>query len=99
MNIRILALAALAAPAIALAQAPLPGKEKPAAGKEKPAAKPAAGKPIATVNGVPVPQSRADYLMQQQIQRGGADTEQMRGMVREELVNREIVMQEAQKAG
>jgi peptidyl-prolyl cis-trans isomerase C len=51
------------------------------------------------VNGVPVPQSRADYLMQQQLSRGGADTEQMRGMVRDELVNREILMQEAQKAG
>jgi peptidyl-prolyl cis-trans isomerase C len=51
------------------------------------------------VNGVALPQSRADYLMQQQLQRGGADTEQMRGMVRDELVNREIIMQEAQKAG
>ena len=43
-----------------------------------------AWKPVATVNGVPVPQSRADYLMQQQLSRGGADTEQMRGMVRDE---------------
>ena len=34
-----------------------------------------------------------------QLQRGGADTEQMRGMVKDELVNREILMQEAQKAG
>jgi peptidyl-prolyl cis-trans isomerase C len=95
VNPRILALAAFALPALALAQAqaPLPTKDKPAA---KAPAKPAA---IATVNGVPVPQSRADYLMQQQLQRGGADTEQMRGMVRDELVNREIIMQEAQKAG
>ena len=92
MNFRTLAIAALAAPAIAFAQAPLPGKEKPAA-------KPAASKPVATVNGVPVPQSRADYLMQQQLQRGAQDNEQMRGMVRDELVNREIIMQEAQKAG
>jgi peptidyl-prolyl cis-trans isomerase C len=99
VNIRILALAALAAPAIALAQAPLPGKEKPAAGKEKPAAKPAAGKPIATVNGVPVPQSRLDMLVQQQQQRGAQDTEQLRAMVRDELVNREVVAQEAQKSG
>jgi peptidyl-prolyl cis-trans isomerase C len=81
-------------PVMALAQAPLPGKDKPAA--KKSAARPAA---IATVNGVPVPQARADLLMKQQLQRGGADTEQMRGMVREELVNREVIMQEAQKAG
>jgi peptidyl-prolyl cis-trans isomerase C len=96
VNLRILTVALLASPALAFAQAPLPGKDKPAAkAPAKPAAKPA----IATVNGVPVPQSRADLLMQQQLQRGGADTEQMRGMVREELVNREIIMQEAQKSG
>ncbi|HSA90148.1 MAG TPA: peptidylprolyl isomerase [Burkholderiales bacterium] len=84
MNLRILAVALLI-PGLAFAQA-----------AEKKAAKP---KPIATVNGVPVPQSRADFLMQQQLSRGGADTEQMRGMVREELVNRELLMQEAQKTG
>jgi peptidyl-prolyl cis-trans isomerase C len=96
VNLRILTVALLASPALAFAQAPLPGKDKPAAkAPAKPAAKPA----ISTVNGVPVPQSRADLLMQQQLQRGGADTEQMRGMVREELVNREIIMQEAQKSG
>jgi peptidyl-prolyl cis-trans isomerase C len=99
VNLRILVVAALAAPALALAQAPLPGKEKKEEKKEKPAAKAAAAKPLATVNGVPVPQARADYLMQQQLQRGGADTEQLRGMVRDELVNREIIAQEAQKAG
>ena len=84
MTLRILAIALLI-PGLAFAQVP-----------EKKGAKP---KPIATVNGVPVPQARADFLMQQQLQRGGADTEQMRGMVREELVNRELLMQEAQKAG
>ena len=100
MNLRLLAVAALAAPALVLAQAPLPGKDEPAKAPAKPAAKSAA-KPaaIATVNGVPVPQARADYLMQQQLQRGGADTEQMRSMVRDELVNREVLMQEAQRAG
>ena len=100
MNFRLLAIAALAAPAMAFAQAPLPGKDEPAKAPAKPAAKSAA-KPaaIATVNGVPVPQARADYLMQQQLQRGGADTEQMRSMVRDELVNREVLMQEAQRSG
>jgi peptidyl-prolyl cis-trans isomerase C len=93
VNIRILALALLL-PALALAQ---DKAEKKAA---KPAAaKPAAGKPVATVNGVAVPQHRMDYLMQQQQQRGAQDTEQMRNMVREELVNREILTQEAAKSG
>jgi peptidyl-prolyl cis-trans isomerase C len=90
VNRRIFA-AALLVPALAFAQAP---EEKKAA-----KAKPATTKPIATVNGVPVPQARADFLMQQQMGRGGADTEQLRSMVRDELVNREILMQEAQKAG
>jgi peptidyl-prolyl cis-trans isomerase C len=94
---RILAVALLA-PALALAQVPEKKDGKAPAAKSAPA-KPGSGKPVATVNGVPVPQSRADYLMQQQLSRGGADTEQMRGMVRDELVNREILMQEAQKAG
>jgi peptidyl-prolyl cis-trans isomerase C len=94
-----LALAAALLPALALAQAPLPGKEEKKA-PEKKAAKPAArGAPVATVNGVAVPQARADFLMQQQAQRGAPDNEQMRNMVREELVNREVVMQEAQKSG
>ena len=101
MNPRIFALALFAIPAIGLAQAPLPGKDKPAAkpaakAPAKPAARPGA---VATVNGVAVPQARAEYLLQQQIQRGAADDERMRGMVREELVNREVIMQEAQKAG
>jgi peptidyl-prolyl cis-trans isomerase C len=101
VNPRMLALALFAIPAIGMAQAPLPSKEKPAA---KPAAK-APAKPaaragaVATVNGVAVPQARAEYLLQQQLQRGATDDERMRGMVREELVNREVIMQEAQKAG
>lgn len=86
MNTRVLA-AALLLPALAVAQVP----EKKAS-KPKPAA-------IATVNGVAVPQSRAEYLMQQQVQRGAQDSDQLRGMVREELVNREILMQEANRLG
>ena len=99
MNPRILALALLAAPALALAQAPLPGKEKGKPAAKAPAKPAARAGAIATVNGVAVPQSRAEYLMQQQVQRGAQDSEQMRGMVREELVNREIIMQEANRLG
>jgi peptidyl-prolyl cis-trans isomerase C len=67
-----------------------------AAPAKKPAAKPGA---VATVNGVAVPQARMDALLLQQGQRGMPDNEQTRAMVREELINRELLAQEAQRAG
>ena len=85
--------AILLAPAFAMAQAPLPGKAAPA--KPKPAAKGA----IATVNGVVIPQARADLMVLQQQARGTPDSAELRDMVREELVNRELIAQEAQRAG
>ena len=97
MKIRMLAVALLAAPALALAQAEPKDGAKPAA---KPAAKPVAkAGAVATVNGVAVPRSRMEFMMQQQAARGAADNDQTRGMVRDELVNREVVAQEAQRAG
>ncbi|HYR33207.1 MAG TPA: peptidylprolyl isomerase, partial [Burkholderiales bacterium] len=54
---------------------------------------------VATVNGVAIPGSRMQFMMEQQRQRGAPDNEQTRAMLRDELVNREIVSQEAQKAG
>jgi peptidyl-prolyl cis-trans isomerase C len=101
MRLWILAAALSAAPV--LAQTPLPTKEpakkdeaKKAAGK----AKPAAAGTIATVNGIAVPRSRQDFLLQQQAQqRGMPDNEQTRAMVRDELINREVIAQEAQKSG
>ena len=96
MNIRILVAALLLVPAMAGAQQVLEKKEKAA----NPAAKPAAtGGNIATVNGVAVPQARAEFMMQQQAQRGAPDNEQMRKAVREELINREVLAQEAQRTG
>ena len=93
----------LAAPA--LAQLPLPTKDEPAkkeaakkeAAKSQPAA--AKGTTIAKVNGVAVPRARQDLLMQQQGARGMPDNEQTRELVRDELINREVLYQEAQKAG
>ena len=95
MKTWIVAAALAAAPAVALAQPALPGKE-PA----KPAPKPAAAQsgPLATVNGVAVPRARADFLMQQQGQRGMPDNEDTRAMVRDEIINREVLVQEAQKS-
>ena len=89
MTSRILALAAAAALALpALAQ-------QPAA---KPKAKSAAD-PVATVNGAAIPQARLEFLMRQQVQRGAPDNEQTRTVVREDLINREVVSQAAQRAG
>jgi peptidyl-prolyl cis-trans isomerase C len=92
-------LAALLLATPAAAQPTLPTKEpaKKEAAKPKPAA--AQGPNIATVNGVAVPRARQDLLMQQQAGRGMPDNEQTRAMVREELINREILAQEAQKSG
>jgi peptidyl-prolyl cis-trans isomerase C len=68
--------------------------------QDKPAAKAAPKEPpIAKVNGVAVPASHLDVILQQQKSRGAPDNEQTRNMIREELVNREIVAQEAQRVG
>ncbi len=103
MNLRMLALAARIAPALALAQTePLPGKPPAKKAAEPKAAakgtKPAGG-PVATVNGTAIPRSRLDMMMKQQASRGGQDNEQMRSMMRDELINRELISQEATRAG
>ncbi len=97
MNIRILAAAALAIPALAFAQGAEKDSAKPAA-KDSGKAAAKAGAAV-TVNGVAVPRTRVDALMLQQRARGAPDNEQTRASVRDELVNRELLMQEAQKAG
>ena len=97
MNIRILAAAALAIPALAFAQGAEKDGAKPAVkGGSKAAAKAAA---VVTVNGVAVPLTRLDALMLQQRARGAPDNEQTRATARDELINREVLMQEAQKSG
>jgi len=97
MKLRILtvALATLALPALALAQAAkLPTKE-PA----KPAAAASKEGPLATVNGVAIPRQRAEFLVRQQTGRGAPDSEQLRAQVRDVLINNELLMQEANRSG
>jgi peptidyl-prolyl cis-trans isomerase C len=102
MKMRILVAALLAIPFIAAAQLPTKeparkeGPKTEAAGK-KDAAKGAP--PIATVNGVPVSRARAEALLNQQRARGMPDNDQSRALIRDELINREVLMQEAQKSG
>ena len=63
------------------------------------AALPVMAQNLATVNGKPVPSSRADAMVKQMSTQGQQDTPQLRAMVKEELINREILIQEADKQG
>jgi len=53
----------------------------------------------AIVNGKPVPKARMDVLAQQLAAAGRPVTPEMQGQLREEIVAREVFMQEAQKQG
>ncbi|MES2537926.1 MAG: peptidylprolyl isomerase [Pseudomonadota bacterium] len=63
------------------------------------AALPVLAQNLAVVNGKPVPSSRADVMVKQMATQGQQDTPQLRAMVKEELINREILIQEADKLG
>ncbi len=54
---------------------------------------------VATVNGKAISKTRADALVAGQAAQGQTDSEELRKAVREELVRREILTQEAQKKG
>jgi len=60
---------------------------------------PAMAQNLAVVNGKPVPSSRADVMIKQLAAQGQPDSPQLRAMVKEELINREILIQEADKLG
>jgi peptidyl-prolyl cis-trans isomerase C len=60
---------------------------------------PAAAQNIAIVNGKPVPTARADMLQQQLAKAGRPVTPEMQGQIKDEVIAREIFMQEAQKRG
>ena len=59
----------------------------------------AADKPFVTVNGTPVSQSTAEMYVVQGKSRGMPDTPEMRNQIREELIGRELLFQEAMKSG
>jgi peptidyl-prolyl cis-trans isomerase C len=54
---------------------------------------------VATVNGVAIPKSRIDLILKAQAQRGTPDSPQLRGDLRERLILREVVAQEAARKG
>jgi peptidyl-prolyl cis-trans isomerase C len=59
----------------------------------------AAGARVATVNGVAIPKARVDVVVRAQAQRGVPDSEGMRNEIREQLIVREVVAQEASRKG
>lgn len=60
----------------------------------------AQGDPVATVNGVKIPGSYADFMARQQAGGPAAkNPEQMRVAIRENLINREVVVQAAKRSG
>ena len=96
-NLRNLAIALVAGTFAIAAGAQDEGKKAP-----KKAAAPAAassGSGRVVVNGVVIPQSRIDAMNRELTQQGQPDTPERQNAVREELVNREVIAQAAQKRG
>jgi peptidyl-prolyl cis-trans isomerase C len=60
---------------------------------------PAAAQNVAIVNGKPVPMSRVEMLQQQMSKAGRPIPAEMQGQLKEEVIAREIFLQEAQKRG
>ncbi|MBY0265278.1 MAG: peptidylprolyl isomerase [Burkholderiales bacterium] len=63
------------------------------------AAAPAALAQVAKVNGTPIPQARADALLKEITAQGRPDSPELRAMIKQELVSREVMVQEAVKLG
>jgi peptidyl-prolyl cis-trans isomerase C len=60
---------------------------------------PAIAQNVAIVNGKAIPTSRVDAMVKQMVQQGQQDTPEMRSMIKDELINREVLAQEADKQG
>ncbi len=57
------------------------------------------GSTIATVNGVPISQNIANAFISEQKAQGAPDSSELKNAVREELISRELLVQEAKKLG
>jgi parvulin-like peptidyl-prolyl isomerase len=64
-----------------------------------PAPASAPDKPLATVNGVPIKQSTFDQALKQAVAQGNPDSPQLRLAVKNQLIARELFVQEAAKQG
>lgn len=63
------------------------------------AALPVFAQNAAVVNGKPIPSSRLDAIVKQYTAQGQPDSPELRQAIREELITREVLMQEAGKRG
>ena len=54
---------------------------------------------IAVVNGVPIPQSRMDFIGKSQLQQGQKESPELRQQIKDVLVTRELIAQDATKKG
>ncbi len=54
---------------------------------------------VAVVNGKSIPTSRVDAMVKQMVQQGQKDSPEMRAMIKDELINREVLAQEADRQG
>jgi peptidyl-prolyl cis-trans isomerase C len=97
-NFRNLAIA-LVAGSLALAANAQDKGEKAAKPKAAPAAAAAAGSGRVVVNGVTIPQSRFDAMNKELTAQGQPDTAERKAAVKEELINREVLAQAAQRRG
>lgn len=52
---------------------------------------------VATVNGVAIPKGHSDVMAQDQVAQGQKDGQEMRQAIREELIRREVIAQEAKR--
>jgi len=86
--------------ALAIAATPMAVLAQASKDSAKPAAQPTAQPgPVATVNGVAIPRARVEAVVKRQMARGQRDNDQLRTAIREDLINREIIMQEATRGG
>lgn len=63
------------------------------------AALPVFAQNAAVVNGKAIPSTRVDVMVKQMVQQGQKDSPEMRAMVKDELINREVLAQEADRQG
>lgn len=54
---------------------------------------------VIKVNGVTIPQQRVEFFVRNVVSQGRPDTPELRSMVKEELINRELLAQEATRRG
>ena len=94
-NLAVALVAATFAVAAGAQDAPKPAKKSEAAASKKASA----GGAKVVVNGVTIPQSRIDAMTRELNAQGQPDNAERQQAIREELVNREVLAQAAQKRG